>query len=116
MGIVVVDKILALVDNDRSVASALLQMFIDLTPDDYNNLQTGLTNNDIVAVGKAAHKMKSSIATMGMQELSDLVKSIEFSAKNNEDLETLPERIQQVGHSLNEVYLEMKDIIANQLA
>lgn len=113
MGIVQAEKILALVDNDKGIATSLLQMFIELTPLDYNQLRTFSEQNNIHMIGNIAHKLKSSVATLGMPELSEQLRIIEVNAKSDTGHEMLHKQIILVGTDLDKVYEEMTYLISN---
>ena len=43
-----------------------------------------------------AHKLKSTIDSMGIRSLHDQIRAVELNAKNQEHLDLLPEIVEQV--------------------
>jgi uncharacterized protein related to proFAR isomerase len=47
-------------------------------------------------VSKMAHKLKSTIDSMGIRSLHDQIRAVEMNAKNQERLEYMPDMVRQV--------------------
>lgn len=112
MGLFDFNKVLNLVENDKGMAVTLSTMFVEQAKEDQQKLLNALESNDIVAVGKHAHKMKSSLSTLGMMETSDLLKSIEHAAKNNENVDDIKIKISKAVEDLEIIYTEINNAIA----
>ncbi len=108
MGAFNIEKVLELVDHNKFVAAEILQMFIDLTPQDFETMQKYFSENNIEQAGKIAHKMKSSLATLGFTTLSELAKNIELTAKSTPQSEAIKMNISQLGQGLSEAYETVK--------
>lgn len=72
-------------NGDQEFINDVLQTFLEEMPKDMQTLQTAIDSSDITAIGKMAHKTKSTLQTLGLAELKELAFSIEQDAKNEEN-------------------------------
>jgi HPt (histidine-containing phosphotransfer) domain-containing protein len=105
------DLLLKLVDDDKDAAVSLIELFIELTPADIELLRKHAQSEDWESVGKIAHKIKSGIITIGLNDLATKIISIERSAKNFTELSLIHEKINEVDANLKNIYLEMQFFI-----
>lgn len=103
------NKVLKIVDNDKEIAVTLLQMFIDQSKEDFNILMTAKNNDDISTIGKMAHKMKSSLATLGMSNSAEQMKKIEFAAKAGSSIADMAEDISIASSQLESIYIDIQN-------
>ncbi len=68
----------------------MIDLFIEQIPEFTDGLAAHLSEADFAALGAMAHKAKSSVAVMGMNNLANDLKQLELSAKAGEDQETYP--------------------------
>ncbi len=106
------NKVLKIVENDKGMAVTLASMFVEQAKEDQEKLIQSLNDGDVTALGKVAHKMKSSLSTLGMQETSDRLKKIEHAAKTNSNIEEIKQDVQITVSELEQIYLEVKQAIA----
>ncbi len=78
----------------QEMINEMIDIFIDQIPEFTEGLQEHLTNKDYIALGALAHKAKSSVAVMGMNELANVLKDLELKAKVGEDVDSYPAMIQ----------------------
>ena len=107
------NKVLKIVDNDKGMAVTLLSMFVEQAKEDQSKLIQYFNDADVVMLGKVAHKMKSSLSTLGMQETSDRLKNIELAAKNNVSIDELNDNVQQSISDLEQIYKEINVAISS---
>lgn len=84
---------------DESIMGKAIKKFIEATPEMIDKMQEALREKDYPLLAKVAHKLKSSVALMGMDDGLRTVKSIEMMAKEEERLAHLPflvDRITQI--------------------
>ena len=98
---------------DTAFINKMIVLFVETVPLNVQELvdATLLKNWDKVA--KMAHKLKSTIDSMGIRTLHDAIRKIEMNAKNNEDLEQMPNRVRQVESVVTACVLQLKSIINN---
>ncbi|MDP3285636.1 MAG: Hpt domain-containing protein [Desulfobacterales bacterium] len=82
----------------------LIELFINTTTDDIAKLKTAINNGDFNAAENAAHSIKGAASSLGLMEISDEAKKIEYAAKGGADklteisageLETMLNRIRE---------------------
>lgn len=105
------NKVLKIVDNDQEMAVTLSQMFISQSQEDFSALLNAKNSNNIDVVGKIAHKMKSSLATLGMMSTSEILKKIELAAKSGSTIEAVEADINATSLALEEIYNDIKKVI-----
>ena len=81
---------------DTVLMCKAIDKFLEATPDVLKQLTRQSRDKDYTQLAKTAHKLKSSVALMGMNAVLDRVKRIEFLARGGEGIETLPVVIHQV--------------------
>jgi HPt (histidine-containing phosphotransfer) domain-containing protein len=79
--------------NDPAFLKHMVQLFIEQAPLQFNELKAAVESNDYEAVGKTAHKMKSSLRSMGIHSLVDDAVAFEKDGKAQTHTETFPERL-----------------------
>lgn len=62
----------------------LIELFITTGSADCHNIQSALTNSDADQVMRSAHTIKGAAGNLGLLEVSDVAKTIEDSATNNQ--------------------------------
>jgi len=70
----------------------ILELLVDSGIADIVSLEAAAGNNDAEEAVKAAHSLKGAAANMGLVELSEIAKEIEFRAKE-QDLNGMEEKI-----------------------
>lgn len=93
----VVDKFSALqrLDNDEELYQEVLEVFLEDTPVQLNNLHQALAGNVISEVVRLSHSMKSAAGNIGAARLSVAAFTAEKAGKNNQ-LDQLPELIKRI--------------------
>lgn len=94
---------------NRDFMKKMIQMFVDQTPELMNEMQQHLSENDWEQLGAKAHKLKPSIDLMGITALKQEIRNIEYFAKNKENLEILPSKLQHLTEQLNIALEQLKN-------
>ena len=68
-------------DDDQEFINDVLNTFLNEMPKDIAQMNQALTNQDVVMIGKMAHKTKSTLQTLGLFELKELALKIEQLTK-----------------------------------
>ena len=74
----------------------MIRLFIQTVPQNVQELVDGAGNGNWEQVAKMAHKLKSTIDSMGISSIHDTIRAVEMHAKNRDQLERLPELVKQV--------------------
>jgi CheY-like chemotaxis protein len=81
---------------DESFVKRMVQLFIDTVPPSMTDLQKETTEQNWLNVSKLAHKLKATIDSMGITRIKDVVRTIEANGKKGEELDKIPEQVQEV--------------------
>ena len=94
---------------DQVFIKKMVQLFVDTMPQNLNDLQQALKEQNWEMVGKHAHKMKSTIDSMGITSLKDDIRAVEAGGKTNTNLERLPVLIEKVATTLAQCITQIKN-------
>lgn len=97
--------------DDQSEILVMVNMFIDLIPQSLNEMMEASNQQNWVETGNIAHKIKSSLKMMGMDDLSEKAHEIERKGKNNEDINLIPQLI----IALNEKALAVIEVMKKDI-
>lgn len=81
--------------NNEAFLKDMISTFLDTMPKSIEEIRTHATSKDWENLAKAVHKIKPSLAMMGLNRTRDVAAVIEASAKERTDLESLPETTDQ---------------------
>jgi CheY-like chemotaxis protein/HPt (histidine-containing phosphotransfer) domain-containing protein len=86
---------------DESFIKKMALLFIETVPQNVNELKTGLQKEDWEQVSKMAHKLKSTVDSMGIRSLKTVIRSVEANAKQKILLEEMPVLIFKIEADIN---------------
>ena len=66
----------------------LVELFIETSKSDINNLQDAIDNKHIVMISEIAHSLKGAAMNLGLDDFLELAKAIEKTARDGELEET----------------------------
>lgn len=96
--------------NDPSFIGAVVGMFLASIPTDLNELNEALIERNWKQFASAAHKLKSTIDTLGVEAISEKIRIIEAVPTYDEiDVEGLVLQVTQITNILNEVHRELNE-------
>jgi HPt (histidine-containing phosphotransfer) domain-containing protein len=101
--------------DDPQIISEIVNMFKDQALEIYKEMETLFINKDYIQLGMLAHKAKSSVAIMGMNELATMLKSFELAAKDGKDIELYESYINKFGEDTKTAITELEDLVGNRL-
>ena len=92
----------------------ILDLFIAEFPKIKENLLISLKNEDYKTLGEVAHKAKSRVAIIGMENDAKMMKSLELDAKSRKDIETFAERVDAFLLNCENAIIEINDFKSSQ--
>lgn len=97
---------------DEEFVQTMITLFIDTVPSNLKDLNAALKNKNWDMLSKMAHKLKSTLDSMGIHTIGYDIRTVEQNAKTRESLDNIPAFVSRI----NEVVLECveqikKDII-----
>ena len=89
------------------------QLFVDTVPVTLEDMELKLNAADWAGVSAAAHKLKSTIDTMRIEKLRDVVRQIESGAKNQDNLAEVQENVALLVQIMQQVIEQLQaDLVA----
>ncbi len=93
---------------DEGFVKRMLQLFLDTMPLTLQEMQKETVLQNWVQVGKLAHKLKSTIDSMGISSLKDTIRQIEQNGKKGEYTEQLPVQVNLVESVMHSCAAQVK--------
>jgi len=100
--------------DNPEIIKEMIAIFIEQAQEYIRDMQKNLDEKNYDAIGKLAHKAKSSISIMGMNDLAADMKTLELLAKEQKELETYPNFIEKFISQTQQAITELKET-ASQL-
>ena len=94
---------------DQGFIKKMLQLFVDTMPQNVGELQSALQQENWEMVGKQAHKMKSTIDSMGISLLKEDIRAVESNGKNKTNLELIPALVTKVADIIQKCIVQIKN-------
>lgn len=102
------DLINTYLGDDKDFQKQMIQVFISNMPEYYDDLESAFNNKDLEAIGKQAHKMKSSLSMMGIEAAHNLAVELENQSKQNVEVASLEKQIIDLENILSSAIEELK--------
>jgi PAS domain S-box-containing protein len=78
---------------DEEFVQTMVSLFIDTVPSNLKELNAALQNKNWDLVSKMAHKLKSTLDSMGIHSIGQDIRTVEQNAKVKESVENIPATI-----------------------
>jgi HPt (histidine-containing phosphotransfer) domain-containing protein len=101
--------------DDPQIIIEIVSMFKEQSTEMYNDMNLLFAKKDYTKLGMLAHKAKSSVAIMGMNELAAMLKTFELSAKEGKNPELYESYITRFGEDTRSAISELDDLVINRL-
>lgn len=95
-------------NGNKDFEKRLIDIFVNTVPLSTQKLRTSLEDGDYVSLAETAHKLKTTVHTMGIQVLKVPIKKLEELAKKKENLGEVEELTKQVATFMDALTLEFK--------
>lgn len=86
----------------------LSKIFVDTVPVTAAEMVQACAQEDWEQVGKLAHKLKSTIDTLGIHSLKDDIRLLEKNGKNKQDLESIPPMVAKTDSVISQVTAQLR--------
>jgi HPt (histidine-containing phosphotransfer) domain-containing protein len=100
---------------DTGIIDELAVIFKEQSDEIYNEMRSFLASHDYKSLGLLAHKAKSSVAIMGMNDLADMLKRFELQAREGNEPQLYESFIERFKNETKEAIKELDEIISNRL-
>ena len=105
------EYILSATGGDISLITDIVDLFIKQVDETYPEMKNLLEAKDYLNLGLLAHKVKSSAAIFGMDELAIMLKTFELQAKNSENVQAYPDYISTYKNYCQDAIVELNSFI-----
>ena len=75
---------------DEGFIKKMVALFIETVPQNVNDLKKALQEENWDQVGKTAHKLKSTVDSMGIKSIRQEIRTVEANSKQKQSLEEIP--------------------------
>jgi len=93
---------------DSGFVKKMILLFVETVPQNVQEMVDATGQKNWEQVSKMAHKLKSTIDSMGIRSLHDQIRAVEMQAKNGEQLELMPDMVRQVESVVADCIQELK--------
>jgi len=99
---------------DSDLVRELVSMFREQVSEIYADMKRLLAEKEYQQLGLLAHKAKSSVAIMGMEELAEVLKNFELQAREGKDPEDYELYIARFGEDTRSALVEL-DVMVSKI-
>ncbi|HOW40224.1 MAG TPA: Hpt domain-containing protein [Bacteroidales bacterium] len=100
---------------DVQIISEIVEMFRVQAAEISEEMQNLHESKEYVKLGLLAHKAKSSVAIMGMNDLAVMLKTFELSAREGKDIELYSDYIGRFVSDTRAAIIELDELIRHRL-
>lgn len=97
---------------DREITVEIVKLFSDQTVEVYNEMKSHYASGNYYLLGQLAHKAKSSVAIMGMNDLAVMLKNFEIQGKEGKETNLFPSYIERFKRETDCAIIELNDLIS----
>ena len=101
----------SMVNIDKSIINEMIGIFILQVREISGEMLLAEKKGDIDTLSKLAHKAKSSVAIMGMDDLADHLKEFEILARDNTGTNNFKDYIKHFNNEIEEAVIELEDYL-----
>jgi HPt (histidine-containing phosphotransfer) domain-containing protein len=94
---------------ENSIVKEMVEMFLDQVDEFKMNLTKFLNEKRYFELGKEAHKAKSSVLIVGMEEMGKRLKKLQLLTEEGKEVETYPEYVKMFIEQCDAAVIELKE-------
>jgi CheY-like chemotaxis protein len=98
---------------DEGFVTKMVQLFIDTVPANLKELNTALAEKNWDMVNKMAHKLKSTLDSMGVRSVKQDVRMVEMNAKKMEGLDQVPQMVERINETVDACIAQLQELLKN---
>jgi PAS domain S-box-containing protein len=98
---------------DEGFIKKMVALFIETVPQNMQDLKAALQAENWEQVGKTAHKLKSTIDSMGIKSIRQEIRAVEANAKQMESLTELPALVDMIDKVIKECISQLQAEVLN---
>ena len=97
---------------DEGFIKKMVALFIETVPQNMDELVKATQTENWDQVGKTAHKLKSTVDSMGIKSIRQEIRTVEANAKQKTQVEQIPALVEKIGSVINECIVQLQAEIA----
>jgi len=98
---------------DEGFIKKMVALFIETVPQNVQDMKKALHEENWEQVGKTAHKLKSTIDSMGIKSIRQEIREVEANAKQLESLQTIPSLVATIDRVITECIGQLQAEVLN---
>jgi len=99
---------------DHEIINEIVSIFREQIVEMYNEMKALLADRNYSSLGMLAHKAKSSVAIMGMNDLAEMLKKFELQARDGKDSELYESYISRFREDTEMAIKELDDLVSKR--
>ncbi len=107
------DYLKNITEDNKEILREMIEMFIVQVPEFIENLHKYYETKQFLALGKEAHKAKSSLQIMGMTELEKEMKTFQLKAIEGAETDSYPGHIRSFEIQCQKAIEELKIVLSS---
>lgn len=96
-------------NNDEVFMQQVVKAFIKNTRDDLTKMNSAILIKDHTETARIAHRLKSSVESMGIHSITGIVRQLETDTKNKQHLKSIPALFDRINQTLSEVFAQLEE-------
>jgi hypothetical protein len=98
---------------DEGFIKKMVALFIETVPQNLQDLKNALQAENWEQVGKTAHKLKSTIDSMGIKSIRQEIRDVEANSKTLESLQEIPALVATIDNVIKECIGQLQAEVLN---
>lgn len=99
---------------DPEIINEIFLIFKDQSVEIYDEMETLFSKGNFINLGLLAHKAKSSVAIMGMENLATMLKTFELQAKEGKEAQLYESYITRFRDETTQAINELEHVISTR--
>ncbi len=98
----------AISGGDEDFVKNMIHLFLETVPAILGQMETSCAERNWELTSKLAHKLKSTIDSLNIYQLQDLIRRIEADGKKGQNIEHMPAAVRQLKKGMNDCIRQVK--------
>ena len=111
MPLVDVELIKNFTGGDESLMQLHIHTFLEYAPRQVEQFRKHLSESRWQDLSNMAHQLRPKLAYMGIRSILPAIETIEYSARDEKELDRLPELVSAVTTAIEEAMRELKEMV-----
>lgn len=105
------DTLQKIAHGDETFVKKMIRIFLEQSAQSVQELKSAYQTNNMEVIERTAHRMKTSIDNMGIEQLKQEIRLLEQKAQGKSVSEDLPQLMRLVEERLNTVCQQLRSLL-----